>query len=367
MKLPAIPVLRHHRCSAWSWFAYPHSNGFLADGRSLVIGRFDGSDTVLLRCELDSGREAELFRFPSPGPDPLLRWYDISLRGDRLLTLVDDQVLVADLSGDCRLREVYRSQGDWRLHVSDIPSISGDGRRTVFRETRQDGSADGLTRFRELDIDAGTVDELFTIGWHGNHGHYCPADEDWIGFSHEGPTDRIPDRVWGWHRRRAPAGRCMFDQVSEAAGVPLCIGHERWMHHRPGALAVAYGVSPHGPRGIWEVPVDGMPRLVSAGERDWHLNIDRAGTRVVIDTSGSLDCAGSGWADNDGRSDILIADMRSGERAWLARTDASVLRFAGRMRHPFHPHPHFSPDGRSVVFNDHHGPDGLPCVSIVSC
>jgi hypothetical protein len=362
--LPRVPILDHHRCRAWSWFTYPHSNGFLADGRALVRGRFDGSDTVLARCELASGREEELFRFPAQGPEPVVRWYDISLRGDRLLTLVDDRVLIADLAGDGRLREAYRAQGEWRLHVSDIPAISADGRRTVLRETRQDGSPFGQTRFRELELDTGALSELFTTDQHLNHVHYCPADESWIGLSHEGPTDRIPDRVWAWHRRLAPQGRCLFAQASEVPGTPLCVGHERWLYHRPGALAVAYGVSPQGPRGIWEIAVDGRPpRLVSRGERDFHLNVDRAGTRVVIDTTGSLDCPGRGWDNNDRLSDILIADLGHGGRSWLARLDASALRFPGHLRHPFHPHPHFAPDGRAVVFNDY--ADGLPAVSVV--
>lgn len=358
------PIIDHQRCPAWTWFTYPHSNGFLADGRSLILGSFAGEDTVLLRHDLASGRSDELVRLPGIPGKHAARWYDISLRGDRLITVVDNRILAIDLSGDGRLREIHRTQPGHEIH--ELPAISGDGRRLIVGEILPVPGAQGVTTVKELEIDSGQVTTLFSHAWHCNHFHYCPADESWIGYSHEGPTDRIPDRMWAWHRTLAPRGRCVFDQVSDVPGIPLCIGHERWMYHRPGAVAVAYGVSPHGPRGIWEISVDGTPpRLISAGERDLHVNVNRTGTQVVIDTSGSLACAGSGWQNNDERCDILLADVATGERSWLARTDISGLRFPGRMRHPFHPHPHFAPDGRTVVFNDYAGPDGLPSVSII--
>ncbi len=363
--LPCTPIRAQRTCAPWTWVTYPHCNGFNADGTALVLGRFDGTDTVLLRHELTTGREDELARFPVEGTAPVARWFDISLRSDRLVVWVDDRILVRDLAGDAPFRDVYRAGTDWLLHRSDIPSIRADGKRLLVRETRADGSPCGLTRVRELDLDSGRITDLFAHDWHCNHMHYCPADETWIGYSHEGPTHTIPDRVWGWHHSQAPRGRCCFDQASDTPGVPLCVGHERWMFHVPGAIAVAYGVSPHGPRGLWEVRIDGRPpRLVSAGERDWHVNIDPTGTRAVLDTTGSLDCAGSGWDNTDDRSDILLVEMASGARSWLARTHEAGRRFPQRMRHPFHAHPAFGPDGRTVVFNDYTA-DGLPAVTIL--
>ncbi len=360
-----MKILERQTCPDGTWLAYPHCNGFTADGSAMILGRFDGTDTVLLRYDFATGSEHDVARIPTSRPTPATRWFDVSMKTDRLVTFSDDGLVVIDLAGDGAMRNVYRAADGWALRHEDIPAISADGNRLIVCETRQGGNPPACNRVRELDLITGQTADLVEHAWDCNHFHYCPADESWIGYSHEGPTHTIPDRIWGWHRTEAPHGRCVFNQASDVPGVPLCIGHERWMFHRPGAIAVAYGVSPHGPRGIWEVPVDGPPpRLVSAGERDWHVNIDRTGACAVLDTTGSLDCAGRGWENSDDRSDILLVDMATGERSWLARTHEAGRRFAGRMRHPFHAHPAFSPDGRTVVFNNYTAA-GLPAVSIL--
>ncbi|MGI5869041.1 MAG: hypothetical protein ACOX9C_06335 [Kiritimatiellia bacterium] len=56
--------------------------------------------------------------------------------------------------------------------------------------------------------------------------------------------------------------------------------------------------------------------------------------------------------------------MATGARAWLARTHEAGRRFPKRMHHPFHAHPVFGPDGRTIVFNDYTAA-GLPAVSIL--
>lgn len=361
--LPTVPVRQRRVCAAGSWFAYPHTNPFTADGRAMVLGRFAGDRVLLLRHDLASGDEAVLAAFPLPPGPPQPVWYDLGLASDRLAVSADGALWVADLAGDGRLREVYRGRDGWT--VAHLPSISADGRRLAVAETRADGSAHGLTRLRELDIDGGrwSGDLLATAMW-ASHFHYCPADEGWIGYCHEGDTARVGDRMWAWHRTRAPQGRMLFDQAPDAAGVRLCVGHERWCFHAAEAVTVAYGVSPHGPRGIWVVPAEGPARLASAGERDWHVNVSRDGRTAIVDTTGSLDCPGSGWSGNDGLSDLVLIDLASGRRSWLARLDEGARRFAGPRNHPFHPHPHLGPDGRLAVWNDF-TPAGEPTVALV--
>jgi Tol biopolymer transport system component len=126
------------------------------------------------------------------------------------------------------------------------------------------------------------------------------------------------------------------------------VGHERWKFHEPGAVVVGYGASRGEPRGIYEVSTSSRSRLVSEGDRDLHVNISRDGRWIVVDTSGPHDQPGKGWEDVNGVSDILLIDAASGARRWLARTRLGA-------RHPYHPHPCFSPDGRHIYFNEASG------------
>lgn len=359
--LPQTPVREHRLCAPWTYFTYPHCNGFTSDGRALVLGRCIGDRIQLIRRDLADGHEDELISFPV-GTTPNALWYDISLETDRLAIVADNRILVADLAGGRSFREVHRGQDGWMVH--SIPSISGDGRRLAIGETRQDGSPHGATRIRELDLASGVFSDLFSYTFNGGHIHYCPADEAWIGYCHEGDTTGIPDRLWGWHREREPHGRCLFDQASDVPGSLLCVGHERWCYHSASAVVVAYGASPHGPRGIYEVPVVGRSRLISGGDRDWHVNISRDGRQMILDTTGSLDCAGCGWANGDGRSDVVLVDVDTGRRSWLTRTHEAGLRFTLPRNHPWHPHPHLGPDGHLAVFNDF-GADAAPAVSLI--
>jgi hypothetical protein len=127
--------------------------------------------------------------------------------------------------------------------------------------------------------------------------------------------------------------------------------------HDRSVLAIAYGVSPEGPRGLYEVFFSGRPaRLISQGDRDWHCNLSPDGGWAVVDTTGPHDLPGRGWENAEGRSDVLLVEMATGRRELLAHTTLT--------KHPWHPHPVFTPDGRGVVYSEARGDSG--CVHLVT-
>jgi Tol biopolymer transport system component len=81
---------------------------------------------------------------------------------------------------------------------------------------------------------------------------------------------------------------------------------------------------------------------VSEGDRDWHCDISRNGRRAVVDTNPVYEWPGAPWDAAPGNSDIVVVDMESGRRTFLARTS-----WSGRQ----HPHPVFTPDGAAVLFH----------------
>ncbi|CAD6010666.1 hypothetical protein [Agreia sp. COWG] len=339
-----------------SYATYPHSNGYLRGGRQVVLG-IAGGRPSLVRVDLGDPHadhaivvrpdQFELaadstFAGTSWSPEHAttpVPWFDIALHSDTLVTCWGNQLLTADAAGtDERLRTLYRPPTGWTLH--ELMSISGDGRTAYVSES--DGREWVL---RSVAVGDGDTEELLRASWHANHIHPVPADESWLMFSHEGPASTIGDRMWAMHPTLAPGGRVTVDQRALSdAETPLSIGHERARFDCAGAVVVAYGESPAGPRGLYETFLDGRaPRLVSAGDRDWHCGVSRDGTRMVVDTTGPFSRPGRGWIDAGSHSSIVLVDPTSGARRELART--------GFIGHPYHPHPSFTPDGQAVVFN----------------
>ena len=317
---------------------YPHSNAFAGQGRTLILGHRTEEEVSLWSFELASGERRELCCFRRETQPEAQLWSDVALDVDRLVTIADNAVWVIDLAAPGTPRLLYRAAGVDRIHP--MPGIRRDGRKIVCALYTPEHSC-----ALELDADTGASEILFRQSWWANHLHYCPFDPEWIGFSHEGRYYDVLDRVWGWHRHEAPAGRCLFDQMEQQLARTLYVGHERWSFHDRSVLIVAYGDSPGEPLGIYEAFTDGRPqRLVSGGDRDMHLDVSRDGRWVVVDTSGPYDLPGKGWENANQRSDILVIDRQSGERRFVAHTRIT--------QHPSHPHPVFSPDGSRLYFNE---------------
>ncbi|MDR1281514.1 MAG: hypothetical protein LBK99_11915 [Opitutaceae bacterium] len=326
-----------------AYFVYPHSNGFLADGR-LVLSQQDGKLTHFFLFDPASGSV-------TPGGTlPNVRLYGGISPGGLLVTTVNNCVVVMDLMrGEISSRLLYEAPRPWRM---GMPGFSPDG--NVYMDFHiYAPPARNEMRLLRVDGDNSNGGEVvLKKDWLLNHVHRSEIDPGWILFSHEGRG--VTDRMWAWHASLAPEGRPVFEQ-KDAGGQVFYVGHELLMHHKLAALAVVFGSSPGKPRGLYEIDIAGAAaghestaRLVSEGLRDWHCNISRDGRWAVVDTMGASDEAGgppAGWSKDGGVSDVVAVDIRTGARRFLCRT--SLLN-----SHPWHPHPHISPDNRWVICND---------------
>ncbi len=345
------------------YHTYPHSNGFTVDGRQMVVMQMmpDHTSLWLVITELlDSspqsispGRRIASFDLPQPVRDkkPIPIWPDIALNKNLLTVSVQDSIWLLNLDDiGSKPQLIYVAPRGWQL--SDLTSLKPDASAVCFGIEDQ---ANGISRCMEIDLETRQPRVLLEEDARLiNHFHYSPYDPDWIGFSHEGPATEIPDRVNGYHPTQAPNGCCLFDQHSDEPGKLLAVGHERWCFDEAAAIAVAYGASPAGPRGVYRIFTDTSKpaQLLSQADRDWHCNLSRDGKRVVVDTSGPSDQPGCGWENAGKFSDVVYLDVTTGQRTLLSRTQ--------RAMHPWHPHPAFSPDGRWVFFNDFNGDANNP-------
>lgn len=339
------------------YLTYPHSNSFIEDGGSIVIGRATEGRFEMVRHNFADDSRETLCVIPAPSD---LTAPPYTPRGSNASWAVRPVFWDATLDAESPYLVIGEREAVWgfdlRRHsepallyspapeevLSPLLSLRSDGKRMLINRHSRDRENCSVV---ELERSTGRVAPVLNEPWWITHSHYCPYDEEWIGYCHEGPTEQVPDRVWGWHRSKMPQGGMLFDQHWDDPEKQLFVGHERWCFHAPTVLAVAYGVSPGRPRGIYEIFTDGRPaRLVSEGDRDWHVGVSRDGRWAVVDTTGPYEAPGIGWENAGQWSDIILLDMQTGRRQFLARTR--------QLKHPSHPHPVFSPDGRFVFYNE---------------
>jgi WD40 repeat protein len=321
------------------YMTYPHCNGFCGGGRFLVLGQIENEATSLWVVDIVSREERFICRFLQSQSPSVPMWFDVAYAAARLVTVADNAVWVYDLEGKDDPLCIYKAAGDDIL--GGMPSISSDGRRVLA------GGRDADSYFGVIiHVESREVVKPIRHSWWANHIHFCPHDENWIGYCHEGKAEDVSDRVWAWHADEAPEGKCIFNQESQTPGVHLCVGHERWCFHDNAVLVPAYAISAAGPYGLYQIFPDARPpRFVSEGNRDWHCDISRDGKWAVVDTSGPHDLPGKSWENSGGISDVLLINVATGVRRFLARSRMTNP-------HPSHPHPVFSPDGCRVFYNE---------------
>ncbi|GAT34397.1 oligogalacturonate lyase [Terrimicrobium sacchariphilum] len=326
-----------------AYFVYPHSNGFLPDGRTYVAARPERDGLTFLAFDPATGTQKELGWFPHVD-----LYYSLSEDWKRMAFTADNTLYLWEIESGQPPKVVYQDTpeeaGKWWHTVSDI-SPKGDAIVSMRKRRKGADPGDDSIKCQMLrhDLTSGKTEVLMETDWWLNHVHFSPYDPSWICFSHEGDADKVADRIWAWNAQDAPKGKVLFTQTGQD-GKPLQVGHERAAFHSPSMVFIAYGTSEGSPRGLYEVGFDGKSRLVSQGDRDMHCNISRDGRWAVVDTSGPHDAPGKGWENSNSVSDVMAVNMQTGKREMLYRT--SILK------HPWHPHPNISPDGRWIVLND---------------
>lgn len=356
-----MKILSRHFLGDHAYIAYPHSNCFVDGGKELIHARGTTAKATLYKLDMASRESRPLLEMGPAAPNETAIWYDVALKKNRIAGIFDNRAWYFDFDAPgLKWTEVYApAEGN---RIQGLPSITADGSKLLCGEYRA-GSHVAV----EIDLETGKARELFSHAWHANHFHYCPHDESWIAFSHEGPTETTPDRCWMWHETLAPEGKQAFDQKSEVPGKFLYVGHERMSFHDVSGYVIAYAVSPAGKRGLYEYFADNRPaRLLWESDVMWHCSMDPSGRFAVIDTTGPWDGRGlpaeeiqkavEAHVKADAQrlpnsSEVVLLDLEK-------HTDLS-LGTVMRTRHPYHPHPAISPDTRWIAYTDA-GSQGTP-------
>lgn len=325
------------------YFAYPHNNSFVPDNGLPVIAQIKGNAITLCQWNFKNGDMRPLIKTGIGN-----MYWDIALDAGKLF-LIDHREHVISVSTTSAAVMPDR----WPLaataagtKMEGLVSVNRTATKLLCGIEHFEPGTTSVDAGQMVEIDLATraYSPLCALNFSADHQQYCPFDENWIGFAHEGDIRHTLDRVWGLNRALSSEPAVLWNEIA-ADGHSLLAGHERWAFHAAGALVVAYHGSSGHPQGLYFIDAaTRTAKLISASSYDWHCNISRDGVWAVVDTAPP-----SGRTrEADGRiiSDIVLVHIPTGQRQWIARSHASP---AG---HPWHPHPHFSPDGRYVLYND---------------
>jgi sialate O-acetylesterase len=318
-----------------TYFTYTHENGFWRENGP-------GADWALVVASgAGGGGNLRLDRFDPAPPVPSTKPLLVTERMRIYYAVADEKGLVyytrqtspkggppaAIYEGNLRTganRLVYAAPAGWQISQScNLDNAAAHVFARIYK--MGDDTDNKVLRIRVGD---GAAETLVAPPFLADHVHCSPFDNDRVLYC----KSVYGDRMYAWHPRLAPQGGRMFSE-KDARGRALFVGHERATFHGPGAITVAFRHSPGLPRGLYEAGFDGSFRCVSESPEDWHCNISRDGRWAVVDTQ-----------EAGGDSRIVAINFTTGAR--------HVLCHASSASHPWHPHPHISPDNRWVVFND---------------
>lgn len=316
-------------------FAYPHSHAFWRsdsdwDPDTFVLGRDSDGANELSLLEFDP--TTGLYR-PLASSENTNVFYSITHDGLALASTKqsNNRLVLMDLTGHTPNRVIFDApEGTQISHGADIREDGAKAIYALWNWAARD------FRLQEIDVLTGEVETLMQKSWIINHAHYHPYDPNWISLCNEVGNEPVRplDRIWAWHRTEAPDGRSMFHPYAPD-GKPIHITHERAMFHKLGVIGDVVSPSPGEPRGLYEVNYDGTVRVVAEGKGYQHCNISRDGRWAVADVANQQDRV---------TMETILINFETG---------ATEVLYAGRAtRHPWHAHPHISPDGRWVILND---------------
>ncbi|MBN1641387.1 MAG: PD40 domain-containing protein [Anaerolineae bacterium] len=182
-----------------------------------------------------------------------------------------------------------------------------------------------LTRFWVITVDGAQAWQAHEEKRHLQHLLFCPTDPSTLMYCHEGPWDRVEQRMWlmkwdGTHIR----------PLRYQAHPDIRIGHEYWLEDGQ-RVAYAYACPALGePQSVRVVDVASARETKITEHAYAHFIGNAAGTHIV----------------GDDPQYVTLLDVATGATTPLA-AHGQALTIANTL---YHPHPAFSPDGEWIVY-----------------
>jgi len=313
--------------------------GWYAGGRKLLVGSDRNNRTNLFGVDLETGeteqltdlapvplpREVEFLRASkSPVREEAYFWHDLALmavdlasRATRVLFELDPGWCVS--MTNCTADGGHVFFGTWQDLSDRIPTDLLRG-YVGFKETWEARPRSQVVR---VPVDGGAAQVVWEEDYWIGHVNTSPTQANLLTFCHEGPWDRVDQRIWGLDADTGRAWKIRPAVEGEA------VGHEYW--YQDGVHVGYHGRRPQGKSMLGRIRFDNT----QARECDFP---GQTGHIFSLDEN------------------LVVGDGAGIIRLWKRAGDAYLpprvlCRHDSAMRiQQTHPHPRIAPDGRSVVF-----------------
>jgi oligogalacturonide lyase len=324
--------------------------GFFNADRSLVFVSQRENASNFFRYDLEDGRITQLTDL-----SVRQRIYGcVSAATQRLYFWSDNDLTEIDLVS-LEERVVWRAEGP--LPPMGRPSPTADGRYLVAQlmerpEPRGAAVSYSYSRFVEffeakphtqivrVDIESGQMEVIHEDRRYMGHLNTSPRRPELMTFCHEGPWARIDQRIWGLN---VASGECwpIRDQSDAPAASEqgYCIGHEYWFAD---GERVGYHGKPRKGRGDH---IFGHLRYDNSEPVEVHFNY-ASGHFHSLDESLMV---GDGTNVRGPRPFIQLFRWDEVTQQYVGPKILAMHRSTFNDQHA-HPHPHFTPDGRYVLY-----------------
>jgi len=321
--------------------------GWYAGGRKLLVEGDRANRRNLFGIDLESGAIEQL----TDGEPTRFQTAYVNPKRDEAYFWRERRLVALDLSSGGE-RPIAETEPDWR---TSMVSVTADGRHVVtsasepvempFKEELETGyvgfrerhAAMPLSRIYKAPVDGGRAEVVHEEDYWIGHVNASPAQANLITFCHEGPWDKVDQRIWGLDLDSGKTWKIRPEAPGEA------IGHEYWL--ADGRSIGYHGRTQAGPvfGFIGHDNADHIEAPFPDDSQHFHSN---ARELVVGDGSGAP---------------YLLLWSFDGERF----SEARVLATHRGSRHiqRLHVHPRVSPDNRYVLYTSDHTGYGQVCLA----
>jgi oligogalacturonide lyase len=317
--------------------------GWYDGGSRLLFGSDRNGKTDLFSLELKTGSILQLTDLEDR-PDmkgAILLWASLNQK-NREVYYWHGKILEAVHLDSLKVRELYRVPAGFD---NNMANVTCDGRYVCtalyedlsgkFEVDLLNGyigfgeywEAMPLSKIIRIPVTGGLAETLFEENYWIGHVNTSPTQPTWLTYCHEGPWDKVDQRIWGLDMETRKTWKIRPGTLGDMAG------HEYWLAD---GLRVGY----HG--GDKKGPFFGFAKWdnsqvkeyqVSNKPESWHFS--SLDDHLVV-------------SDGNERAPFILLWKREGERIFgprkLCRHDSS-LHSQG-----VHPHPAISPDRKSVLY-----------------